>query len=93
MISRLAALWALAFAALYVAVLVAEGQGDLREPVAIAFASAVVLAAAALLVPRRPRVWAAAGVVLAACAVVSGFSIGVLLVPAVVLALLAAARA
>ena len=84
---------ALAVDALYVGILLSEGQGDLGEPISIAFATALGLAALALLVPARPRLWAAAAAVLAACAVVSGFSIGLLLVPSVVLALLAAAHA
>jgi hypothetical protein len=77
-----------------VTTLLSEGQGDLSEPVPIAFASAIGLAALALLVPWR-RAWLSAGaaVVLAACALVSGFSIGFLLVPSVVLALIASARA
>lgn len=85
---------ALAVDGLYVGILLSEGQGDLAEPVPIAFASAIGLAAVALLVPWR-RAWLSAGaaVVLAACAVISGFSIGFLLVPSVVLAVIASSRA
>jgi hypothetical protein len=91
--ARLAALLALAFVAFYLALLVSEGEGDATEPVPIAFSAAICLAAVALVLPARPRLWFAAAGVLAACAVLSGFTIGLLLLPAVVLALLAAARA
>jgi hypothetical protein len=89
-----AAALALAVDGLYIGILLSEGQGDLGEPVSIAFGSAIGLAALALLVPwQRARLSAGAAVVLAACAIVSGFSIGFLLVPSVVLALLASSRA
>jgi hypothetical protein len=93
-IAGLAAALALAVDGLYIAILLSEGEGDLAEPVSIGFATAIGLAAVALVIPWR-RAWlsAGAGVVLAACAVVSGFSIGVLLVPSVVLALIASSRA
>lgn len=89
-----AAVFALAVDALYVGILLSEGEGDLAEPVSIVFATAIGLAALALLVPWR-RAWLSAGAaaVLAACAVVSGFTIGLLLVPSVVLALIASRRA
>jgi len=83
-VNAVAGALALAVDALYVGILLSEGQGDLGEPISIAFATALGLAALALLVPARPGLWAAA---------VSGFSIGLLLVPSVVLALLAAAHA
>ena len=93
-IAGLAAALALAVDGLYIGILLSEGQGDLSEPVSIGFASAIGLAALALLVPwQRARLSAGAAVVLAACAVVSGFSIGLLLVPSVVLALIASSRA
>jgi len=93
-IASVAAVLALAVDALYIGILLSQGQGDLGEPISIAFATAIGLSALALLVPWR-RAWLSAGaaVVLAACAVISGFSTGLLLVPSVVLALLASARA
>ncbi|MEX0675404.1 MAG: hypothetical protein WD067_11560 [Gaiellaceae bacterium] len=89
-----AAALALAVDAYYAQLIFSDPAHELLTPVPLAFAGAILAAAALLLVAAtRPRATAAAAVVLAACAVVSGFSIGLFLVPSVMLALIASVRA
>jgi hypothetical protein len=97
-VARAAAFTAAAFAlgidAYYALTIFSDPSHELLSPVPFAFAGAIFVASVLLLVaPGRLRATAAAAVVLAVCAVISGFSIGFLLVPSVVLALIASSRA
>jgi hypothetical protein len=92
-----AALLAVAWVALYLAVLATEGEGDIRTAAALVLAGLLVVSAAALGIaairePFRLPVLVAAAAILTVLALLSAASLGLFLLPAAVLAWIAVSR-
>lgn len=96
--AAVAALIAVAGDAVYVAIIMSEGEGELREAVVLGIAcllavTALALAVAAWPVRFRVPLLVASAVVLAVMTVLGAASIGVFFLPAAILAGIAAVRA